>query len=252
MDTVKLTGVNSAAFATFGSVVSIDAGNAGVDKRATNGSDGGDVTNVAIYNTDLRTVVSHIAAGNASIGVRNGGNGGSVEEIHAGLPTEQVDIGYRSGRARGYASNQAGGIFAGLGGRGSVINGSPGDVTNVTAAAIASIVAGKGAGFGLVGNVDNIYLVGNPTTGVVPTQANSNGSFKNFDTANMVGSAVNPNGTRASTFNATTGGLIAAIHLTDNRNFVPEALETLRGSNNVLTLVDYRQPSGRPIVTTVG
>jgi hypothetical protein len=240
IDQVKLTG--PADFAANPVFVSFDAGDAGDADQTRRGAVGGSVTNVTLLNLGANTLVHHVAAGDGGDAARRGGAGGSVNEIHVGLPSEaDSDIGVRANRGFGYQANAAGGIFTGLGGVGARSNGVAGDVTNVTATAIASIVAGKGAGLGLATNVDAIYL-----NGLTNLAANGAGAFTNFDTANLVGSSVNPTAAGASVYRA-GDGLIAAINLTQARNFVPGALLTVDGST--LLLVDYRQPNPAPSIT---
>jgi hypothetical protein len=200
------------------------------------------VNDVAVDTLAVGTLVRSIAAGdggNAPLGT--GGNGGSVNGVHT-----SSDIGVRSGVNFGYAT--MGGIFAGAGGTG-VKQGAAGNVTDITASAIAAIVAGKGAAPQLVTKVDGIILTGNQSTKVNP-----DGSFINFNVANLVGAVVNPNSAGANTFgvghfvdsnNNNTfelgeipfDGLIAAITLTNNRNFVPEAYLFASGPNGFF---DYK------------
>jgi hypothetical protein len=240
---VTLTGTNGTAvnqvFVTF------DAGDAGQAGLANKGAAGGSVTNVTISDLATGTIVQHVAAGNGANGLHRGGAGGSISEIHVGAPGDaNADIGVRSGLKYGYAIGTAGGLFAGLGGTGPKANGAAGDVTNITANAIASIAGGKGATPHLAGTVDGIFL-----DGLVATAASANGAFTNFDTANLVGSVIDPTAAAASTYEA-GDGLIAAAVITNNRNFRPEAELTL--SSGKLVLVDYRQPSPKPVVTPVG
>jgi hypothetical protein len=115
----------------------------------------------------------------------------------------------------------------------------------VTANAISSIAAGKAATPHLAGTVDEIHL-----DGEVATVANANGSFINFDTANLVGSVIDPTAADASTYE-TGDGLIAAAVITNNTNFIAEA-ELTRNASGQLELVDYRQPSRVPVITPVG
>ena len=245
IDTVSLIGTSGANAALEGAtsqIVTLDGGNAGVAGDAAKGRPGGGVSNVTIYELDPNTVVQHIAAGDGASGSRKGGAGGSISGIHVGQPGDvAADIGIRSGVVYGYAVGDAGGIFAGIGGIGAKVSGANGDVTDVTASAISSIVAGKGA-VQLCTMVDGIYL-----DGVTATVADSTGAFTNFDTANLVGSVENPTAAGASVF-AQGDGLIAAADLTQNRNFVPEALFTVDAAGN-LVLVDYQQPNPVPVVT---
>ena len=241
ISTIKLTG-NSQDLGTT-QIVTIDAGNAGAAGGAARGRSGGDVNGVTIYDLDAGTVVQHIAAGDGVAGTRKGGHGGSINSVNVGIPGDGADddIGVRSGVGYSYAVGGAGGLFAGVGGAGAKHTGNNGSVTNVTATAIASIVAGKGTPQ-LCNNVDAIFL-----EGLTPTTTDATGAFTNFDTANLVGSITNPNAANASVFVA-GDGLIAATTLTINRNFVPEALLTVDAAGN-LELVDYQQPNPVPVTT---
>ena len=190
VDTISLTGTNAAAAIT-SQVVTVDAGSAGKAGNAASGRTGGSVSDVTIYNLDAGTVVQHIAAGDGAGGLRKGGAGGNVTSVHVGPPRDlTADIGIRSGVIYGYAVGGAGGIFAGIGGSGSNHSGPNGNVTDVTANAISSIVAGKG-GPQMCGTVDGIYLDGYLGQ-LTPAAANAAGAFTNFDTANLVGSVQNP------------------------------------------------------------
>ena len=238
---MTLSGANDDGFST--AVVTFDAGDGGQAGQGAHGAAGGNVTNVTLDQLAEGTVVQHFAAGNGGSALRKGGAGGTISQIHVGTPgDETADIGIRSGVAYGYAAGDAGGLFAGVGGTGSKKSGVAGDVSDVTAAAISSIAAGKGATPQLAGTVDSIFL-----EGLVATAADSTGAFTNFDTANLVGSVVDPTAAGASTYK-TGDGLIAAENLTTNINFIPEALLTLNSSGN-LVLVDYQQPNPTPVVT---
>ena len=230
--------------------VTIDAGDAGDASTAKRGGAGGGVDTATIYNLDVGTVVQHVAAGDGANALRRGGAGGTITEIHVGRPGDLVaDIGVRSGDAFGYAPGSAGGLFAGIGGTGAKLNGINGDVTNITANAISSIVAGKTNNIHLVNLVDGITLEGGSNN--APT-ANADGSFNNFNTANLVGSVQNPAAAGASTFKA-GDGLIAATAITSVRNFTPEAILTYGELNGatVLEFSDLREPSlAGPVVTT--
>ncbi len=217
---IQLTG-NSSDLGS-GQIVTLDGGAAGQATAAKRGAAGGSVTNATIFDLDTGTIVQHIAAGDGANAIKKGGAGGSISEIHVGSPGDAVaDIGVRSGVAFGYGPNLAGGLFAGVGGTGSKLTGVNGDVTDITAAAISSIVAGKGNVIHLVNNVTAITLEGQTATA-----ANADGSFNNFDTAILVGSVQNPDAAGASTFKA-GDGLIAATTFTQTRDFVPEALVTI-------------------------
>lgn len=243
IDQVKLTG--PAGVGANPVSVTFDAGDAGAGV-AKRGSAGGSVTNVTLFNLATSTVVHHLAAGDGANGVKHGGAGGVVNEIHVGLAGEvTADIGLRSGASFGYnqAAGGAGGIFAGLGGTGSKSVGAPGNVTNITATAIASISAGKGATPQLAGTVDAIFL-----NGLTSSAVDNTGAFTNFDTANIIGSVQAPSVSGANVYK-TGDGLIAARNITQNVNIRPEAELTLDASGN-LTLVDYQQ-NNSPVITPV-
>ena len=246
VDSLQLTGDNLVD--QFGlQNVTVDGGNAGVSSAAKRGGAGGGVSNATIYNLDLGTIVQHVAAGDGATAFRHGGAGGTITEIHVGRPGDvTADIGVRDGVVFGYALGSAGGIFAGVGGTFTHVPvakttvGVNGDVTNITANAISSIVAGKTSTIHLVNEVDGIDLEGGTpaytdgTTGAFP-----NG---NFDTAQIVGSIYNDGngsaGAGASTFKL-GDGLIAATTITNNRNFTPEASLTYESNNpTVLAFFD--------------
>ncbi len=234
--------------------VTLDAGSAGISNVAKQGQPGGSVTTAIVYNLDAGSLVHHVAAGNGSGGRKQGGAGGSITDVHVGTAGDLIaDIGIRSGVRAGYDAltngvdnlTLAGGLFAGVGGAGrdAATSGLNGSVVNVTANAISSIVAGKDARPQLVDTVDQIYLAGLGTT-TVP-RANADGSFVNFDTANLVGSVYNngngPTAATASTYKP-GDGLIAATTITMNRNFTPEAALTFDQDGN-LVLADRQQPN---------
>jgi hypothetical protein len=244
IDEVTLTGANGTA--TNRVYVTFDGGDAGVAGRAKAGGAGGSVSNITLSNLAAGTIVQHLAAGNGGSVAGTGGAGGSIDEIHVGAPGDaDGDIGIRSGLAYGYAIGTAGGLFAGLGGTGSKAHGAAGDVTNITANAIASIAGGKASTPHLAGTVDGIFL-----DGQVLAQANASGEFTNFGVANLVGSVLDPAAADASTYK-TGDGVIAAAVLTNNRNFVPEA-ELTRNPSGQLVLVDLREPDPTPVITPVG
>ena len=241
VDQVKLTGASNAPGAPVN--ITFDGGDAGNASAAKHGAAGGSVTNITAYNLVSGTIVQHVAAGDGASVLKHGGAGGSVSEVHVGIPGEAVgDIGVRSGLAYGYGIGFAGGIFAGLGGGGSKSGGADGDVMSVTANAIASIAAGKAATPHVAGTVNNIDLLG-----LTVAAANPDGSFTNFNTANIVGSVQNPTAPGASTYK-TGDGLIAARVLGNNNNFAPEAFLTF-DANGTRVLVDYQEPSRSPVVT---
>ena len=231
-----------------GQIVTVDAGNAGVSTAAKRGGAGGGVATATIFNLDVGTEVQHLAAGDGATALKHGGDGGTITEVHVGRPGDTVaDIGVRDGVAFGYAVGSAGGLFAGVGGGFTTTKptaktsvGQNGDVTNVTANAIASIVAGKSAVVHLVHEVDGIDLEGS-----TKALADATGAFTNIDTANLVGSIYN-NGNGAEAAGASTfkqgDGLIAAITITNNINFNPEAALTYN-SAGVLQFFDLLDPA---------
>ncbi len=228
--------------------VTVDGGDAISATAAKRGAAGGDVSTATIFNLDAGTVVQHLAAGDGASALKRGGAGGSLTEIHVGRAGDLVaDIGLRSGAAFGYAVGGAGGLFAGVGGTGSKSIGVNGDVTNVTAAAVSSIVALDKANPGVIhlaNVVDGIDLAGN-----TPPVANADGSFTNFDTAILVGSIQDPTAAGASTFKP-GDGLVAATNFTSNRDFFPEAILTYNTAG-VLQFFDLREPNtDNPVVTT--
>ena len=224
-------------------IVTIDGGAAGMGTSAKRGGAGGDVSTSTLYNLDTGTVIQHVAAGDGANGVNRGGIGGTVSQIHVGRPGDTVaDIGVRSGAAFGYGPGDAGGLFAGVGGTGKKSTGVNGDVTDITANAISSIVAGKTSTIHLVDNVNNIFLEGSTVVAV-----NADGSISNFDTANIVGSVENPTAAGATTFH-TGDGLVAATNFTSNVDFTPEAILTFNGGK--LEFTDYQLLQAPPYYTT--
>ena len=239
---VNLSGTND-QFAS-AELLAFDAGSAGVSDVAKRGANGGSISNVTLSSLNEGTVVHHFRAGDGSSGINRGGTGGSVTQVHVGVPADLVaDIGVRSGLAFGYNPGQSGGIFAGLGGNGAKSSGANGDVNNITARAISGIVAGIQNDPGLANTVDSITL-----EGLVQSRGNADGSFVNFDAANIVGSIYNggqgPTAAGASTYKV-GDGLIAVKQLPTNLNFTPEA--ELLSINGQRTLVDYQQPNEQPV-----
>ena len=233
-----------------GSEVRVEAGDAGAGGSSlATGAAGGSVVSLQIANLNPATVIRHIAAGEGGAAGRRGGTGGSISDVT--VPGE--DIGVRSFSAFGFTS--MGGLFAGAGGTASVSGaagkGLPGNVVNVRAAAIAAIVAGKGAIPEAVGTVDRIYL--GPATDLLKASEGdlnfSDGglagwhSFLNarYQTAGLVGAVVNPFVVDANKFKLAVGGdvngnglfelgdtpldglIIARVFKQQNTNFTPEA-----------------------------
>ena len=238
----------------------MDAGDAGNATSAKTGAVGGSITNItagteastsAHPSIDPNTNFHHLSAGNGgdtALANGKGGLGGSVSNVHV-----NTAIGLRTGANFGFDLAGMGGISAGAGGAGGLASGLAGNVTAINADAIASIVAGhlvQGDALNLgnlVTKVDGIIL--NGTVAPVLTA----GAFDpvQFSTANLVGgianlSAANPAafkftnnvGTAAFDFgDSPTDGLIAALSLTSNKNFVPEAFVTADASG-LAVLVD--------------
>ena len=138
------------------------------------GGDGGSVNNY-FQADNSGQIIQQIVAGNGgnATGLGGvGGNGGSVNGINT-----LGDIGLFDGTTFGV--NGMGGIFAGVGGHGenSVTFGKNGNVTNVTADRIASIVAGTSAGPVAVNFVDNITVrLGSGTNSATTLGANTDGT----------------------------------------------------------------------------
>lgn len=131
--------------------VRIVAGDAGDSPAGGRGAKGGSVDGVSVIEMDRAAILRHIAAGSGGDALKKGGLGGSVTNVNV----VNHDIGLRSGAAYGYES--MGGIFAGVGGNGAT-KGLAGNVIGVSADAIGSIVAGRGAAPELVNKVESIYL----------------------------------------------------------------------------------------------
>jgi hypothetical protein len=149
----------------------VNAGDAGNATSAKTGATGGSVTDIgagvesdtnlesatistAAFSISTLTDFHHISAGNGGNAVAKGGLGGSVKDVFV-----NAAIGYRYGVTFGFdlgvldsgASTGAGGISVGAGGTGAVA-GLAGNVEDVTADAIASIVAGHLGAGGLTGS----------------------------------------------------------------------------------------------------
>ena len=208
------------------------------------GGIGGSVSNIHVVPDVNVCALAAGDGGDTTAGKAKGANGGSVSVVNV-----SGDIGIRSGKAYGFATDgsKMGGIFAGKAGVNSLapldtkLSGIAGNVTSVTATAISAIVAGRDASPQLVTKVDGVFLQGNTAPKVFPT-----GAFLNFPDANLVGGKAGgttlagadafhfvgggtfaPSGNSFSpwTLGATQplDGLIAALTLTSNRNFVPLA-----------------------------
>jgi hypothetical protein len=125
----------------------INAGDAGNASNGKTGATGGSVTDIggganSTGNSDPNFSVNpltnfhHISAGNGGAAVTTGGLGGSVTNVFV-----NAAIGVRTGANFGFDLAGAGGISAGAGGSG-LTPGVAGNVTQIAADAIASIVAG--------------------------------------------------------------------------------------------------------------
>lgn len=234
---------------------SILAGHAGDSTSNGKGGNGGSVNQVAVAPL---LVLRDIAAGDGgNSALSKGGNGGSVTGI-----TANGNIGVMSGEAFGFG--QAGGIFAGLGGTGGKGNGVAGNVTDIVANSIASIVAGRDASaIGLVSKVDGIFL-----NGSTQLTLNGVGGFSNSGTANIVGSSslADPSVADGSLFHYTDNGnpaefqvnstnpwnpatdspldgLVAALVLTSRRNVAPNALLQPDGAGGYQMVIRSYNPA---------
>lgn len=127
------------------------AGDAGDSPLGKNGAKGGSVSAVNVIELSESAIFRHITGGDGGDASKKGGTGGSVSDVNI----VNHDIGVRMGLPFGYDS--MGGVFAGEGGN-AATKGIAGSVTSITADAISSIVAGRGAVPQLVNKVANIYL----------------------------------------------------------------------------------------------
>lgn len=256
------------------SPVDIRAGNGGgvvAGGRGVAGA-GGSVSNI---NAGTEVFVKVLAAGNGGDNaLANGraGLGGSINNVAV-----FGDIGERQSQVFGI--NTMGGVFAGAGGtsQNSALNASAGNVVNLVAKAVSSIVAGRPEStnpenFQLVQRVDRIFLRGLD----VPT-VESNGAFNlvplgpgtntaGFYQANLVGGVAGlPEAAGANIFKIEVAGVpvnvageytewnlgvtkpvdgfIAAHTMTQAKNFIPEAFLTSVPTSVFPTgyaLADYR------------
>jgi len=217
-------------------VVVIEAGDASAGTGTKKGAKGGSVSDVNWTGTvDGDTILRSIGAGRGGDSAGNvGGVGGSVSDIQI----VGSEIGVMSGQTFGYTT--MGGIFAGKGG-GGTSDGRSGDVTNVTADAISTIIAGRDGDLGLVNLVDKVYLGGfNVPTLLIPDDPLLAGDYSDYGTfvgTNAVGGVANLAATPASQFKFTvalsmsgnelvgtfTDGLVAASNMSTKRNFIPGA-----------------------------
>ena len=145
----------------------IEAGDANDSATATAGGKGGDVKFISVSNLDPDTLLRSVGAGDggdAAAVKGKGGLGGTIDNVHVlggvDVLTDAVlqgDIGVRQGQSFGY--DTMGGVFAGKGG-GAAVAGLAGNVTNITADAIAAIVAGKSLTPTFAEKVEKITLNG--------------------------------------------------------------------------------------------
>ena len=281
--------------------VRIRAGDALASSSAKTGGLGGSVIDVGLgvnpfdtlnpsnpdnaFALDPGVIIRSIAAGNGGdtgLASGKGGKGGDVKNVNT-----HHDLGVRSGEGFGFAT--MGGIFAGSGGMNTSVthtptifekkDGAAGSVLQVTADAIAAIVAGRpGAGDiitvrNFVTKVDDIVLNGLNN----PTVVDTNGTYVNFGTANLIGGVGNPGAVGAAyppahphantfdlsagefvdndgngefsvgdTITALTDGFIAATSFINNlANVRPEAL--LTSVSGALTFIDLNNTNGQAV-----
>jgi hypothetical protein len=139
-----------------GVLFTVKAGDAGDASGGSTGVAGGSVQNFGVTDIDTKTIFRSVAAGDGGDGAKKGGPGGSV----TGLAVQAHDIGFRTGQVFGYTTQ--GGIFAGVGGTAGPGGkaGLNGSVIDVSADAIASIVAGRTATPQLVEKASGIKVNG--------------------------------------------------------------------------------------------
>jgi len=251
------------------------------------GAAGGNITDInigidlpgtSVYSMDPGTIIRHIAAGNGgntSLINGKGGAGGSVSGVSV-----NGDIGVRSGESFGFST--MGGVFAGAGGANvniltiasptqfAATDGKSGSVSKIIAHSIASIVAGRPD----VGDVFEARNIVEALTDVTllglenPTKTNPDGSYANFDTANVLGGVVNPLDAGANTFSLADGefadndgsgffsigdsitsetdGFVAAKVFKDSeRNVRPEALLRVNADTGVIEFIDLTNANGQ-------
>lgn len=209
-------GGSAASGAAGGSIVNVNifggtappefvAGHGGKATAGAGGA-GGSVSSVSV---SPGIDILQLAAGNGGDGTARGGLGGSVTKVNA-----FSDIGERSGKVFGFdtqTTEGAGGIFAGAGGNGSV-KGKAGNVTDITAAAISSIVAGRptsatAESVNLVNLVDRVYLRGL----VAPTvEETPSGGFSKIPSPALLPSTAYPFG-KPATVAFVTSNIVGSI-----------------------------------------
>lgn len=181
------------------------AGHGGKASAGAGGA-GGSISSVSV---SPGIDILQLAAGNGGDGTARGGLGGSVTKVNA-----FSDIGERSGKVFGFdtqTTEGAGGIFAGAGGNGSV-KGKAGNVTDITAAAISSIVAGRptsatAESVNLVNLVDRVYLRGL----VAPTvEETPSGGFSKIPSPALLPSTAYPFG-KPATVAFVTSNIVGSI-----------------------------------------
>ncbi len=91
----------------------LEGGNAG-NSTASIGATGGSVSNVGVTGLAAGTIFRSVASGNGGDGCVHGGAAGNITTLFV----QNDDIGIKTGQAFGY--NTQGGIFAGVGGNGTV------------------------------------------------------------------------------------------------------------------------------------
>ena len=226
-------------------VLTIEAGDGGIAPLAAAGGAGGSVKAVAVAGLDSNVVFRSVAAGDGAAGTKTGGAGGTVD----GVNVVGSDIGVRRGQTFGYTT--MGGVFAGAGGTGATKAGLAGSVRNVSADAIASIVAGKTGSPQLVDKVEKI-VVGTVnganllkfTEGdLVPVDDGGDPNYRAYDanafaTNNLVGAVLDPSSVDGNKFKFTDanangtfdlgempidGLVMARIFDQATVNFTPEA-----------------------------
>lgn len=157
----------------------LEAGDAGDAPLAKKGATGGSVRNVGVTDIHADTIFRSVAAGNGGRASKLGGPGGSIDVVFV----RDHDIGIRTGATYGYT--EAGGLFAGTGGasdpavRGAK-DGVNGNVTNISANAISSVVAGRVGAPRMAEKVADIYVAGDDTTLLLVSNESlvPNGDFK--------------------------------------------------------------------------
>lgn len=161
------------------------------------GGAGGALSDVSVVPEIMARVIAAGDGGDALSG-RSGGVGGSIARVFV-----SGDIGERWGADYGFGttSSSMGGIFAGSGGVSALTTARSGNVTDVTALAIASIVAGRDSMPELVGRIDNVIL--RSFTTLAPNVDGSfdasggtvdtiNNTTTNINDASFVGGIANP------------------------------------------------------------